>query len=480
MIPSIAGLIVCSVIYLFALRSTAPPLVSLIVSLAFGATAIANLPAVGGSSPLIYVVFAAALLVGVVLRRDSFRELGTVFAQQPSAWLLVLLAVYVAAGAYLLPRIFAGQTAVFIPQRQDGEGGGIVEVLLTPVSGNITQTMYFLLDILTFFAVSILLLQRKMFVAIKQGFFAMATVHVVLGCIDFLGKLGGAPDVLAPLRSASYAMVTGVDIVGIWRIAGAYSEASGFGGATIVLLAFNFSYWKLTRHAYALALSIALLVLLLLSTSSTAYVAGGVLALVAVVSVASTALRDRLRSPDLVLLGGAFALLIGGLAVVLFDPSVLDPVERIFDALILNKASSASGMERAYWNQTSLQSVLETGGLGVGLGSSRASSWVIAVVSQLGIAGAIMIALLVLELARAGRRHRAGDLDEDIRPIALSVRSSCLAGLLTASIAGGAADPGISFFIGSAVVLSYERHSLRRRAGAAHEHRPGALRAAPA
>jgi hypothetical protein len=478
MIPSIAGLIVCGVIYLFALRSSAPLLVSLIVSLAFGATAIANLPAVGGSSPLIYVVFAAALLVSVVLRRDSFREIGTVFAQQPSAWLLLLLAVYVAAGAYLLPRIFAGQTAVFIPQRHDGEGGGIVEVLLAPVSGNITQTMYLLLGILTFFAVSVLLLQRKMFDAIKQGYFAMATVHVALGGIDFLGKIGGVPDILAPLRSASYAMVTGVDIVGIWRIAGAYSEASGFGGATIALLAFTFTYWKLTRHRYALALSIALLVLLLLSTSSTAYVAGAVLAAVALASVAGAVLQNRLRWPDLVLLGGAFALVIGVLAALLLDPGMLEPVERIFDALILNKASSASGMERAYWNETSLQSVLETAGLGVGLGSSRASSWPIAVLSQLGIAGAIMIALLVLELIRANRPQVAGD--EDIRPIALSVRSSCLAGLLTAAIAGGAADPGINFFLGSAVVLSYQRLSLRSRAGAARAHGARRLGAASA
>ena len=125
--------------------------------------------------------------------------------------------------------------------------------------------MYFLLGILTFFAVSVLLLRRKMFVAIKQGYFAMATVHVVLGGIDFLGKIGGVPDILAPLRSAHYAMVTGVDIVGIWRIAGAYSEASGFGGATVALLAFTFTYWKLTRHRHALGLAIALLVLLLLS-----------------------------------------------------------------------------------------------------------------------------------------------------------------------------------------------------------------------
>jgi hypothetical protein len=479
MIPSIAGLIVCAAIYLGALRSASPLLVGLIVSLAFGATAIVNLPALGGSSPLIYVVFVTALLTSIVLRRDSFRELGTVFAQQPAAWLLVLLAVYAAAGSFLLPRIFAGQATIFIPQRIDGQGGGIVEAVLTPVTGNVTQTAYFLLGIMTFFGVSVLLLQRKMFLAVKQGFFACATVHVLIGGIDLGGKLAGVPDILVPLRSASYAMVTGVDIVGIWRIAGAYSEASAFGGATVALLAFTFSYWKLARSTCALALTIALSALLVLSTSSTAYVAGAVLVAIALASVAAAAVRNHLRSQDIALLAGALVLISGALAVILYDARVLEPVERLFDAMIVNKASSASGMERAYWNWRSLESVLDTAGLGVGLGSSRASSWLISVISQLGVAGTIMIALLVIEIARSDRYHRSGDLGDDIRPIALSARSSCLAGLLTASIAGSAADPGISFFVAGAVVLSYQRLSVRGSVPSARAY-PRSLRAVSA
>ena len=56
----------------------------------------------------------------------------------------------------------------------------------------------------------------------------------------------------------------------------------------------------------------------------------------------------------------------------------------------------------AYWNYQSLQSVYDTLGLGIGLGSSRASSWIIAVISQLGIIGSILMGLLVLELVRGG------------------------------------------------------------------------------
>src|SRR4029078_13644407 len=97
-------------------------------------TAIVSLPALGGSSPLIYVVFAAALIASAILRRNSIRELAAACFSDPAACSIVLLAIYVTVGAVLLPRIFAGESTAFVPQRQGGHGS-IVEVLLAPVSG---------------------------------------------------------------------------------------------------------------------------------------------------------------------------------------------------------------------------------------------------------------------------------------------------------------------------------------------------------
>ncbi len=454
---SIAGLLVCCAIMVMALRSSAPIVVALIMSLAFGATAIVSLPALGGSSPMIYVVFVFALLGSVVLRRDLNRDLTTLFSQQPAAWLLVILGLYAVFGSYLLPRIFAGETTAFIPEQS---GGGIVEVPLVPVNGNITQTLYLLLGILSSIALGVLLLERKLFIGIRQGFLACATLHVVMGFMDLFGKLVGVGDVLAPIRTASYAMLTDAGVAGFWRIAGAYSEASAFGSATVVLLAFTFSYWRGTRDRLALALTLSLVALLVLSTSSTAYVAGAILLLCVMGSVANSAFRDRLSTQDVVLLGASIAMLSLMLGIVLYDEKVLDPISRLFDAMVLNKAYSASGQERAYWNYQSLMSLYDTVGLGMGLGSSRASSWLIAVVSQLGIVGSLMIGLLLLAIVRADRFNRSVAADREIRAIALSVRSACLAGVLTSSLSGGNADPGMFFFIGVAVVLGYQRQSM--------------------
>ena len=449
---SIVGATICCGILLVALPSNAPLIVALIMSFAFGSTAIVSFSSLGGSSPIIYVIFAAALIASVALRRDVIRDLGTVFSQQPAAWLLVVLALYTVAGSYLLPRLFAGETTAFIPRRPFND---VVEVPLGPATGNITQSLYFVLGILSFLAVCVLLLQPRRFLAIRQGYFAWATLHVAMGFIDLFGKVGGLGDVLAPIRTASYAMFSDVGIEGFWRIAGAYSEASAFGAVTVVLLAFCFTYWRYMHDVYALALSVALLILLVLSTSSTAYVGGAIILTYLLASLTRAAIRNRLRKQDLLLLVAAIASLAVVIGVVLYNENALDPFWRLFDTMILEKASSASGHERAYWNYRSLQSIYETVGFGVGLGSSRASSWFIAVASQLGVAGALIFGYLILQLIRCGPSRSLWEIDRGLCATALSVRSAYLAGILTAAVSSGNADPGVSFFVGVAVVLSY-------------------------
>ena len=456
---SIAGLLICIALVLVAQFFEGRLIVASIASFTFGATALVTLPGLGGASPLISMVFLVALLATVALRPGFLARLAKVFAQQPTAWLILLLLLYTIVGAITLPRIFAGGTTVFVPVRIEGR---VAEVLLSPTSGNISQLLYFTISCLSFFALAVLLPQRGTLSAVRKGFFLFVTLHVALGFIDLFGKAAGLGDVLAPIRSASYAMHTNVDVAGFWRIAGAQAEASTFGAKCVSLLAFTYVYWRGTRCTHAFLLSIALLALLILSTSTTAYVGGAILALFLLASLTTDAVRDRLRKEDLVLLVGAFAALTLIVAVVVYNERALDPFWQLFDAMILDKSSSDSGQERAYWNYQSLQSVLDTVGLGIGLGSSRASSWTIAVISQLGIVGSVMIGLLVVEIIRSGGLRHARELDQETRATALSLRATALATLLTESISGGAVNPGIVFFMTLAVVLSLRTSSRRR------------------
>ncbi len=321
-----------------------------------------------------------------------------------------------------------------------------------PVAGNITQSLYFVFGVLSYFGFSILLSNPRVFLAIKQGVFAWATLHVAMGFIDLFAKLAGSGDVMAPIRSVSYAMLTEVQVSGFWRIAGAYAEASSFGAASVILLAFMFAYWRDTRSALALVLCSLLITIVVFSTSTTAYVAGAILVTLLFISAVFAALCDRLRTHQVWLLVAAAAACTALLGIAICDETALVPMRHLLDTMIFEKASSASGLERAYWNVRSWESIIDTSGLGIGLGSSRTSSWIIAVISQLGIIGTALMAILTLELFRFGDLRRVWDLDRESRSVTRGLRAASFALLITISISGGGADPGIVFYLTLAVV----------------------------
>src|SRR5262245_24149319 len=379
---SLAGIVVCAGLLLIGWCLRAPLMVALLASFAFGSTAVVSLAALGGSSPLIFTVLALVLLLSIFVRKATFNDLVVVFMEQRAAWIVFGLTFYVCLSAVLLPRLFAGQTAAFVPARTSGR---VFEVPLAPVPGNVTQTCYFALGALTFLALSVLLLREANLEKIRRGFLAWCVLHAGLGLVDIVSKLAGAGDILQPIRTAAYALVTDVEEAGFSRIAGGYSEASGFGVATLAALAFAFTYWRRTRSLPVLALAIVLLVLLMLCTSTTAYVGLAIVSIPVIIALTRSMLAGRLARGDLVLLALAVFAVVIVLSIDLYDEHGFSPVVQLFESTILNKPLSASAQERAYWNMKSLQSFADTLGLGIGFGSSRSSSWIIAVVSQIGL-----------------------------------------------------------------------------------------------
>lgn len=443
---SIVGALVCAGIFLFGVWLRAPLVGGLLASLPFGSTAIATL---GGSSPQVFTVFDLALLASVALRKGFLEELAAVLVNSRAAPIVVALIVYASATALLLPRLFSGETNVHIVVE-----GFVVEYPLAPSPGNITQSAYLFLGGLTFLAFCILLQQANRWAAVERAFFAFVTIHVALGVVDLGAKMAGAGDVLAFLRTANYALLVEVLELGFWRIVGAYPEASTFAGYSMPCLAFVFIYWKNTGSTSALALSVVLFTLVVLSTSTTAYASLAVVMFLLSMSILIGAFRGGLTSRDLQFFGFAWIGIAIALGTYLHNERLFEPFITMLDTMVFSKASSVSGMERAYWNATSIEAFFNTYGLGVGMGSSRASSWLVAVLSQLGIIGALMFAFLVAELVRrAGPSHVHGP-DREIVVFAESMRAATIAWLVPAAISSGSADPGLIFFIGLAVVTS--------------------------
>lgn len=455
--PSLGGVLVVGALLVLGHLLGSALIIGLFASLPFGSTAFATLSALGGSSPLIYTVFVLLVLAATVLHRGFLGDLATVLATHWTAWVVLALIGYAVFSAVVFPRLFAGEATALVPTTT-----GVKELPLAPVSANITQAGYFVIGALTYFAFAIYLVRGGSLDIVRRGVLTWIVLHAGLGLVDLMGKATGIGDILAPIRTASYAYLVEVEEAGFWRIAGGYSEASAFGSVTLACLAFSYSYWRVRPSPPMLGLTALLFALLILSTSSTAYAGLAIVAPFAAVSMAVSMARRGVSRTDIVLVAVGWTGLIAVLCLYLFHEQLFDPFIGLFETMVLKKSMSTSALERAYWNWRSIDAFFATNGFGVGLGSSRASSWIIAVLSQLGVIGSMLMAALVGALLWDMFAAKRRDTDPRHLALACGLRSCVLASLAGASVSSGFADPGLQFFIALAVVAVF------RKGGAVH------------
>ncbi|WP_188610341.1 hypothetical protein [Chelatococcus reniformis] len=424
-----------------------PVLVALMASLALGSTAFASLSSLGGSSPLIYTLFSIILIAKLVLRPGGLRDVHAELVRHPISVIILLLVVYTAGTALVLPRLFQGDHSAIVPVN-----GAPMEVPLAPVSGNITQPAYFALGALTCITLCIALREPGALMTIRRAFFAWVVLNGALGILDLLGKAAGAGDVLLPIRTANYSLLTDAEQSGFSRIAGGHPEASSFAAAMFAGLAFLATYWRVTQQRVVFVLTMIAIILLLLSTSTTAYACVGAYAALLGASAGLSLLKGHIRRTDLILAGTVLVGVTACLGIYLVDDTAFADAQRLFETTVLTKSQSASAIERNYFNALSLQTFFDTGGLGIGMGSSRASNWLIAVVSQIGIIGATLQLVLVGVLLRPP--PRSARVDVGLLALHEGARAAGLASLFGNLVSGGSADPGVLFFICLATVIS--------------------------
>lgn len=451
--PSYIGLAVFAAVWLFGRALGSAALYGLMLSLPLGSTAFATLPALGGATPQIYTLFAVLLIVEAAAGAGGVAPLRAVFARQASAWLVLALVVLALAGAAVLPRLFEAATMVPFPVERSA-----VDAPLRPTSKNVTQSGYLLLDALLYFALSLQLLAAPRRARVVTAFLLWCSLHTGLGLIDLVAKYADLGDVFAPIRTANYANLSGDRIGRFARLTGSLPEASTFATMGLGCLAFSFVYWRRTGSRFALALAAANLLLLLLSTSTTAYVGLALLAVPLAWQAVTAWRRGAWSGRDLLPAGVAVAAAAAFVAV-LAAGGALAPYAQLIDTMVFDKFDSQSGVERSHFNVLSLRSLLDTYGLGVGLGSSRTSSWPVAVLAQLGVAGAVLMAMLVARLWRGMRGVAPAAAGADLRGAGSAVAAAALGGLLAASLSGATANPGPIFFIALAVIESWRRHA---------------------
>lgn len=364
-------------------------------------------------------------------------------APKPGFWLLCF-AVYGVLSSYLMPRLFNGATYIVPLGSTDTPITSSGVVPLGPVSSNVTQSMYLIGDLACFAIVLALASTAQGFKSVAYGLIAYSCINVIFGFVDMLTAATGTQGALEFIRNAQYTFHDEESIGSLRRIIGSWPEASAFAAMTLGACGFTGTLWLYQRHTTISGiLAILSLAFVLLSTSSSGLAGSGfVLAALYLVALFRCGSHPRYRVSSAFVLFCPLMFCLIALSVALND-SASSRVAEYANVLLFDKSSSPSGIQRSAWNALAWENFKDTSGLGVGLGTNRTSSYILAVLSNVGIPGAAFVTLFLLS-AFAVRRGMRRSYYSDLRMAATVGAMSLLVGAI---IAGGTVDLGLLFYI---------------------------------
>jgi hypothetical protein len=386
-------------------------------------------------------------LSGVAFPREGF-------------WLL-LTVVYATAGAYIMPRLFEGVTDVFAISRDPGTSTTLWP--LHPVTGNVTQTIYFIGDFICFLVFYSFARDARLTRALCHAGILCGVLNLAFVVVDLATYWTGTAELLSFLRNASYRMLDDVEILGLKRIVGSFTEASAFAYASLGLFAFTGKLWL--RGIYpGLNGLVALftLIALLASTSTTAYAGVGILLALEYLGCLRAIRAGRGTSSCVVFafLGPLLALV--AIVMLALDHSSWSFAQDLLNKTLFDKMTSSSGMERSSWNTQTIANFIATSGFGVGVGSTRASSLLFAVLGSLGVFGSITYGIFIVAVLV----RRDADHDRFSDSLRAAAQSACLASLIAGCMAASFIDIGLPFFLFAGTAAGLRGSQERRTTNA--------------
>jgi hypothetical protein len=404
-----------------------------------GAAAALILTSLGGTTIQPAHLLLGFLTVKLLGDRDiRMRALEAASPGSPGFWLLVTVG-YSTVTAFLMPRLFQGQTFAYAVRAQ----GENYLAPLVPTTSNLTQSIYFIGNCVCFLVLAGFGASESGRKCLGRAALMGVILNLIFGLLDLVTYATGTVELMSFIRNSTYSILSDNEAAGFKRIIGSFVEASSFGYWTLGYFAFATTLWlhgiggRLT-----LVLSILSFLALLFSTSTTAYVGLGGYLVVQFGMIAGSFLFGKIRREMAIfMICAPFLLLVVGLAIALNDVSSAYFSE-LLNTFVLNKMSTSSGIERSRWNSQAIQNFIDTFGFGAGNGSVRASSFPIAVIGSLGIFGGAGYAMFLLTIwVRKKQVEPAA-----VAATQIAARSACLAWLIAATSSAGFIDLGLPFF----------------------------------
>ncbi|UZD90428.1 hypothetical protein [Cognatishimia activa] len=405
----------------------------------FGATAVFSANGIG--NVLLLDFCAIAYVLAVVIRIKLDRVVASLWPGTPG-FLLLVLCVIILLGAYFLPRIFADRAAVYLIQSVDGRL--FIDLApLVPSAAQPAQAIRFLLGALVFFAVSVVEWRSGDGLLILRAVCVASFLHVSVSLLDWVSYPIGFAQVLDRIRTVHQAILVDQHFGSVRRLIGGHTEPASFGLYTVGLYGFWLRYWFGNMRSFAAGVMMFAMLILALRSTSSATIANVILFSSAFLMwhAVADAISQRRFGIYVCLLGALPALVSGMWIWIEFSATAHTLVEVLF----LDKALSDSGQERFSWNAQALSNFSESFGLGLGIGSVRASGFGFAVLGNLGWPGALVFGWFLFRVLRPPATKPP--FQSECFELASALRCGCLAVLCQSALTTPYPNPGLPFFI---------------------------------
>lgn len=311
----------------------------------------------------------------------------------PGVTLLLLFLAWSTFVTLVAPVLFDGLT-VPTPTGPRNLASGIV------TSSNIAQTIYLAIGVCVVVFLARSPSSRPQLIGLAAGTTTLLslwrTLHELIGIPFPEGVLDNSP-FFAYIETAPG---------GVQRFRGILSEPAALAGSSLVTISYMLSRSRQLRggrRAGALAVAGAAAYLGTISTSATFVVAAGAIALIAALTFAFGFVLRRTSVSEIVSVVAC--------VMVIVALWVLPIVADFAESTVNEKVSSSSFTERSSADSQSYDILLDTFGLGVGLGASRASSFLPGLLGTTGLGGALLFAAAIVGLV-----HRCASVLE-YRPV---------------------------------------------------------------
>ncbi len=222
--------------------------------------------------------------------------------------------------------------------------------------------------------------------------------------------------------NAGYNRADSQSMAGLFRINGPFEEPSALGFNFTGYLLFAWMRYRRYPTAFSIGMVAAALFCMVVSTSTLAFV--GIFIFCCVLAYDVLASRIHLLTKDFKFSSGQVAaialIVVGILGTSIFVAGHYSEIHVILQKTLFQKSQSTSFQQRSFADILAMHIFVETHGIGVGLGSHKANSLVLTLLSNTGLVGTVVFAAFVISLVRPIRvppgRYVPDKLFESTRP----------------------------------------------------------------